>query len=166
MGARDLLDDLTRRGLRVEVDGDRLMVFPKSRLDDDLRQRIRAAKADLLAALAEPRPHRLTRAEANAAHAEPWDDATCGRFVARVALLMRRGLSPGDADDLAERLHLRDVQGDDRRLCLECLHLTGRAGTWRCGNARAAGVGADLPAVIVALPQRCPGFTRSTTRSQ
>lgn len=162
MGARDLLDDLTRRGLRVEVVGDRLMVFPKSKLDDDLRQQIRAAKPDLLAVLADPRPYKLTRAEADAAHAEPWDDATCARFVARVSMFLRRGLNAADADDLAERLHLRDVQGDDRHLCLECRHLAGRSGAWRCGNARAAGVGVALPEALAALPQRCPGFARSS----
>lgn len=100
------------------------------------------------------RPYSLTPAEANAAHAEPWDDAACGRFVARVTLFMRRGINATDADDLAERLHLRDVQGDARRLCLECAHLNGR----RCGNARAAGVGRDLPGDLVTTLQRCPGF--------
>lgn len=62
------------------------------------------------------------------------------------------------ADDLAERLHLRDVRGDDRRLCVECIHLAGRPGAWRCSIHRAAGVGRDLPTAWVTLPQRCPGF--------
>jgi hypothetical protein len=111
------------------------------------------------AAATETRPYRLSRAEADVAHAEPWDDAACGRFVARVALFMRRGIEASDADDLAERLHLRDVQADDRRLCLECRHLAGRSGTWRCGNHRAAGLA--LPEVgrdLAGLLQRCAGF--------
>lgn len=108
---------------------------------------------------AAPRPYKLTPAEADEAHRTPWDDAAIARFVARVALLMRRGYSATDADDLAERLHLRDVQGDDRVLCAECAHLAGRPGAWRCGNARAAGVGADLPRVLVMQPQRCRGFS-------
>jgi hypothetical protein len=118
-----------------------------------------------LAALAtiarrDPGRYALTQAEADAAHAEPRDDSACGRFAARVTMFLRRGINATDADDLAERLHLRDVQGDDRRLCMECLHLAGRAATgWRCGNARAAGVGRDLPAALVALPQRCRGFS-------
>ncbi len=61
-----------------------------------------------------PRPYKLTPAEAGEAHAAPWNDAAIARFVVHVALLMRRGFSATDADDLAERLHLRDV--------LACLH--------------------------------------------
>lgn len=108
------------------------------------------------------RPYRLAQAEADAAHAEPWNDAAIGRFVARVGLFMRRGIGATDADDIAERLHLRDVQVDDRRLCVECIHLAGRAGAWRCSNHRAAGVGRDLPAVLTTTMQRCPGFVEVT----
>ena len=36
-----------------------------------------------------------------------------------------RGISTSDADDLAERLVLRDRDDDDRVLCVECKH--GRA---------------------------------------
>ena len=72
------------------------------------------------------RPHRLTNDEADRCHAPCWDDAEMATFTARAerfALLGRR-----DADDLAERLTLRDRDGDDRRLCLECTWLgdTGR----------------------------------------
>ena len=106
------------------------------------------------------RPYRLTKAEGDAAHAEPWNDAAIARFVARVTLFMRRGISATDADDLAERLHLRDVQGgNDRVLCLECVHLTGR----RCGNTQAAGVGRELPFDLMATLQRCPGFSEATS---
>lgn len=108
--------------------------------------------------LATLRAYRLSAAEADEAHAEPWDDAAIARFVARVALFMRRGIGAGDADDLAERLHRRDVQGDDRRLCIECAHLAGRPGAWRCTNARAAGVGSELPRGLATRLQRCGGF--------
>ena len=115
-----------------------------------------AAKAS---AKAPDRPYRLTPAEGDAAHAEPWDDVAIVRFVARVALLMRRGFDATDADDLAERLHLRDVQSDERVLCLECAHLAGHAaGRWRCGNACAAGVAPELPEALAMRLQRCPGF--------
>lgn len=106
-----------------------------------------------------PRPYKLTPAEADAAHAEPWSDDQIAAFVARVSLFMRRGQSAADAVDLAERLHLRDVRADDRRLCIECAHLAGRPGAWRCGNHRPAGVGAALPRALVTLPQRCRGFS-------
>jgi hypothetical protein len=101
------------------------------------------------------RPYRLSQSEADAAHVEPWDDAAIGRFTARVVLLMRRGINATDADDLAERLHLRDLQGDDRRVCLECRHLSGR----RCGNHVRAGLrSAEVGAELAALLQRCQGF--------
>lgn len=103
-------------------------------------------------------PFKLAPTEADTAHAEPWDDAACGRFVARVTLFLRRGINVSDADDLAERLHLRDLQCDARALCLECKHLASRAPNWRCLNARSAGVAADLPRDLVMQPQRCPGF--------
>ena len=83
-----------------------------------------------------PRLYKLTKAEGDRSRAEPWDDAAIARFVARVGLMMRRGFDATDADDLAERLHLRDVQGDDRACCVECRHY--RPG--RCGNPMAAGL--------------------------
>lgn len=109
-------------------------------------------------AKAPDRPYMLSAAEGDAAHAEPWDDAAIARFVARVALLMRRGIDATDADDLAERLHLRDVQGDDRVLCVECAHLRGRAGAWACGTHVAADVGRDPAGDLVTTMQRCAGF--------
>jgi hypothetical protein len=88
---------------------------------------------------------RLSRAEADRCHAEPWDDATCARFVARVTLFLRRGIGASDADDLAEALAARDRDHDDRRLCAECRH--GRA--QRCPD------GAPLPLGVL---HRCAVF--------
>lgn len=105
------------------------------------------------------RPYRLPQAAGDAAHADPWDDATIARFQARVTTIRRRGFTEEDADDLAERLHLRDVHADHRALCLECRHLAGSVTGWRCGNHRAADVARDLPAAQVTMPQDCPGFT-------
>lgn len=102
------------------------------------------------------RPYKLTKTQGDAAHAEAWNDAAIARFVARVSLFLRRGFDATDADDLAERLHLRDMQGDDHVLCVECTHLAGRTGAWRCGNHRVAGVGRELPAALVTMLQRCP----------
>lgn len=160
MGASDLLSDLLRAGFSVEAHGDRLLIRPASKLTDELRGDVRTAKSELLALLlvSPARPHKLTPIEAAEAHAKPWDDAAIARFQARMALFLRRGIAPVDANDLTERLHLRDVHGDDRALCVECRHLVGRAGDWRCGNHRAAGVGRDLPAVLTTTMQRCPVF--------
>jgi len=156
MGARELLHNLADAGLSVTADGDRLVIRPASKLTDDMRTALRQAKPELLALLAHPnRPHKLTPAEADAAHAELWDDAACARFVARVALFLRRGLNATDADDLAERLHLRDVMADDRVICAECTHY--RPG--RCGNHRQAGLqSADVGRELAVRLQRCPAF--------
>jgi hypothetical protein len=154
MGARDLLCELTGAGFHVKAAGDKLVIRPASKLTDGMRAALRDAKPELMALLTGDRPCRLTPAEADVAHAEPWTEADIGRFTQRVVLFLRRGINATDADDLAERLHLRDLQGDDRRLCLECRHLSGR----RCGNPRAAGIGRDLPEALVTQGQRCPGF--------
>jgi hypothetical protein len=67
----------------------------------------------------------------------------------------RLGLNATDADDLAERLTLRDRDDDDRHLCLECENY--RPGTcvhWRQAGLGSAIVGRDLATML----QRCPGF--------
>ena len=109
---------------------------------------------------ADSRPYRLSIGEADAAHADAWDDATIARFQARVAALRRRGFTEQAADDLAERSHLLDVQAEGRALCLTCRHLAGAVATgWRCGNHRAADVARDLAPELVTRAQRCPGFS-------
>lgn len=161
MGARDLLSDLADAGISIQIEGDRLVVRPASKITDDMRSALRAARADLLVLL-KPQPmrlYRLTPAELDLAHAVPWDDAACARFAARLGRFLRLGFSGADADDLAKRLHLRDVQIDDRHLCVECQHLAGHVSAgWRCRTHRAAGVAADLPHDVVMRIQRCPTF--------
>lgn len=51
MNAAELLDDLTRLGIRFEADGERLRYYPRSALTPDLLDRLKASKADLLALL-------------------------------------------------------------------------------------------------------------------
>jgi len=164
MGARDLLGELDAAGFSVTADGNKLLVRPFSRLSEQHRAELREHKAEVLALLSEPaRPYRLSAADADTAHADPWNDDVIERFKTRVAAIRRRGFSPQDADDLAEQLHLRDVHADHRVLCVECQHLAGSTATgWRCRNARAAGVGRDLPRELVTLAQDCPGFTTIT----
>lgn len=163
MGARDVLNALADAGLSVQADGDRLVIRPASRLTDALRANVRSAKPGLLALLTAGSPpagpYRLTPAAADLAHAQPWSEADCQRFTVRVVHLVRRGFDASDADDLAEALHLRDVQGDELRLCAECAHLRGNPGPWRCGQPHVSGMGHALAAQVVTLPQRCPGFT-------
>ncbi|MFP5399676.1 MAG: hypothetical protein ACLGIT_15230 [Gammaproteobacteria bacterium] len=98
------------------------------------------------------------------AHADPWDDAACARFEARARHLMRLGYGAQDAEDLAERLHLLDVQAEGRALCLGCRHLTGSTATgWRCRNHRSAGMAREVAGDLVALPQRCSGYSEVLT---
>ena len=102
-----------------------------------------------------PRPYRLTRSEANRCHWPVWSEPEIQAFSTRVLTFMRRGVNPTDADDLAERLTLRDRDSDELRLCLECQHY--RSG--RCGNHRAAGLNSpELGRDLAAMLQRCPGF--------
>jgi hypothetical protein len=99
------------------------------------------------------RPHRLTSHEADRCHAPCWDDAEIAAFTARTARFALLGRA--DADDLAERLTLRDRSGDDRVSCTDCQHY--RPG--RCRNHRRAGLhSAELGRDLAGLLQRCPGF--------
>ena len=51
MGARELLHELADAGFTVEADGDKLVIRPASKLTNDQRAAVRAAKSDLLALL-------------------------------------------------------------------------------------------------------------------
>lgn len=85
-------------------------------------------------------------------------------FTARLARFTDKGMSLSDAEALADKLVVRDREGDDRRLCLECVHLSGFGPTsWRCGNWQAAGIAirphdTQLPTDLALHLQRCDGF--------
>lgn len=160
MGAPDLLMNLAAIGVTVTVQAGNLIVQPWSRVPEHMRQALRAAKPALLGLLVpRPRRYRLKPAELKAAHLDPWDEVAINRFQARTGRLQRLGFDEQDADDMAERLHLRDARADDRHVCLECRHY--RPG--RCTKYQAAGlsspeVGPDLAVLL----QRCPGFGEET----
>lgn len=184
MGARDLLLELASAGFSVAVEGDRLIVRPASKLTDDLRAQLRAAKPELLALnasvdlaaqafapLAEPRaqrdralpateatvpphrPHALSPQLAEVAHAAPWDDDAVARFDARMAALLRRGYGTENAEDLAQRLHVRDIDCDDRRACIECSHCGETGRCLAAARRRPTNAGVDLHRL-----HRCPSF--------
>ena len=105
------------------------------------------------------------------AHPDRWawphSQAMTGReidtFTARLARFTDKGLSLNDGEALADKLVTRDRDADERRLCLECVHLAGHAGIWGCGNWQRAGVAtrardARLAAALVLQFQRCDGF--------
>ena len=97
-------------------------------------------------------------------HSSAMNGAEIDTFAARLHQFTDKGLSRNDGEALTDKLVLRDRDQDDRRVCLECKHFVGhQAGSWRCGNWRAAGVAiqsidALLPADLVVQLQRCNGF--------
>ncbi len=66
-------------------------------------------------------------------------------------------LGRADADELAERLALRDREQDDRRLCLECSYLGERGVCGAARSGRLRGVDSRYEP-IPDLLQRCPAF--------
>ena len=221
MGARAVLEDLRGAGLSVNLIDDKIVVAPKAKLTDPLREAIRAYRDDLAillkpsgtdvtpmakAAFAETRAcaglrhgtcgepvaaelaekfvivwapeghadicpaysakapadasrsaYRLSKADADRCHTPSWDDAEVAVFTERVLRFVRRGVAAADADDLAERLTLRDREQDDHRLCLECVHLKANG---RCAAAHAGqlpGVDLHIEPVQTQL-WRCEGF--------
>ena len=102
-------------------------------------------------------------------HGRAMNTAEIDTFTARLARFTDKGMSLSDAEALADKLVVRDCEGDDRQLCLECVHLSGVGPTsWRCGNWQAAGIAirphdTQLPAELVVQLQRCGGFTPHLT---
>ncbi len=98
-------------------------------------------------------------------HGDAMNTVEIDTFTARLARFTDKGMSLPDAEALADKLVMRNREGDDRRLCLECVHLSGFGPTsWRCGNWQAAGIAirphdTQLPAELVLQLQRCGGFT-------
>jgi hypothetical protein len=177
MGAPDLLRHLRDAGLALSVADGRLLVKPAGRLTDPDREAIRSHRDELLQLLATPapdpvpvdmptatetmrhelRPYRLTIAEGDAAHAGGWDDGEMARFEARARHFQRRGIAVIDAEDLAERLTLRDKQFDELRMCLECSHLTDRGRCMAAISGRIKTVGRYYEPVQMQL-KRCNEF--------
>ncbi len=170
MGAPDLLQHLRAAGFDVALTNDRrVSIAPARALTDAQREAIRAHRDDLVALLAKretsasspiaatpvhpPRLHALARAKADETHRVAWGDDVIARFIARRDRLKRWGYA--DADDLAERLALRDQDADDRRLCIECRNC--RPGL-RCSASQRSGFGPDLGRDLATRLHRCPAF--------
>jgi hypothetical protein len=92
----------------------------------------------------------------------PANDALSDELAAaRLALFTDRGLSMDEAEAMAARLVCRDLEQDDRRLCLECQHLSGGVRARRCSQWQQIGQvsGPAIPVELPTLLQRCAGFT-------
>lgn len=101
-------------------------------------------------------------------HSQAMNTGEIDTFTARLARFTDKGVSYDEAERLADVLMIRDREGDDRRLCLECHHLQG-FGRWRCGNWQAADVARQgLARDLALMLQRCGGFktTPTETRSE
>lgn len=84
------------------------------------------------------------------------DDTQTGRL----ALFTDRGLSMEEAQAMADRLAGRDLESDDRRLCIECAHLSGGTEVWRCSQWRKRQhYGPEIPNdLVTVILHRCAGF--------
>jgi len=92
-------------------------------------------------------------------HSPAMNTTELDTFTARLARFTDKGVDYDAGERLADALMIRDRNGDDRRLCLECPHLQG-FGRWRCGNWLAADVAQQgLARDLVLMLQRCDGFT-------
>ena len=92
-------------------------------------------------------------------HSNAMTGAEIDRFTGRLALFTAKGLTPNEAEVLADKLLIRDRDGDDRRVCLECAYLSGWAGRRQCRGLQYAGMGGPLASAgQVAMLQRCNGF--------
>lgn len=168
----EVLSTLEASGLVLSLTPDRgLKVTPASGLTDTLRAIIRECKPMLV--------DHLRRIAANdvAKEVTPQDEMTIEEtdlgtwphtmamntkevdtFISRVEHFAIKGVSYEAAERLADKLVIRDREGDDRRLCLECAHLQG-AGRWRCVNWKQAEVAqVGLSRDLVVMLQRCPGY--------
>jgi len=100
-----------------------------------------------------------------------WSAIEIDTFICRRHRFTEKRLDLEDAEAVAETLLLRDREIDNRRLCLECVHLQGDAQRgWRCKKVRSGNgqsflaahpiykQGMVLPLEYVHQLQRCHGF--------
>lgn len=81
-------------------------------------------------------------------------------FIERRDRLLCAGLNQDEAALMAWKLERRDAERDDRRLCIECQHLSGGAGRFRCAQWRMHQIiSSDIPGdLVTAILHRCGEF--------
>lgn len=161
---QQVVDTLHAAGLSLALTPDlALKVTPASSLTPELRDLIRSRKDDLVGWLRHEAANDPQSAPATDPDRRAWPHSSAmnvqelDTLMARQDLFCQRGASAQDAERMADRLVNRDRDDDDRLLCLECRHLRGED-PYRCGNAQAAGVHADLSRDLVLTLQRCHGY--------
>ena len=88
------------------------------------------------------------------------NDVEIDRFEARVVLFVQRqGMRADTAEALADKLVAGDRGKDERRVCVECVHLTRAGRTLTCDKPGRARIGAaGVAKEFAVLLQRCPSF--------
>lgn len=165
LNASDLLDTFTAAGLFLSLTPDSaLKVTPAKALNDELRATIKANKIMLVDYLKRTAANdTITTSSADPdrwhwPHSTAMNSGEIDTYTMQLARFTDKGMSLEDAERLADKLVIRDREGDDRRLCLECTHLQG-FGCWRCSNWLVANVARDeLGPDLVWMLQRCAGF--------
>lgn len=102
-------------------------------------------------------------------HSKAMNTQEIDTFARRLEQFTHKGVSLPDAELLADQLVRRDREADDRRFCLECIHLRGDMGRWRCANGLVAGVtlytaNTPLAKAMTQQLQRCPGFASCASK--
>jgi len=91
-----------------------------------------------------------------------WTDKEIARFIKRVGMFKRRGVSTAMAEAMADRLAARDQDRDDRRMCIECAELQRDGGCFAARQGRLHGT-AKRHEPVLDLLARCEGFKWQTT---
>ena len=81
-----------------------------------------------------------------APHRPAMTDKQINRMQFRIDLFQQHGWDEHRAERWADQLHQRDLDRDDRHLCVECRNLLSQ---WRC---------AERGPVLADVLQRCPTF--------
>lgn len=132
LNASELLDRFTAAGLVLSLTPDSaLKVTPAKALNDELRTTIKANKAMLVDYLQRTAANDTTTTPSSDPdrwcwpHSEAMNGREIDTFTARLSRFTDKGLTLADAEQQADRLVIRDREGDDRHTCLECAHLHG-----------------------------------------
>lgn len=164
MGARDLLDTLAGAGVTVRLDGERLIVSPRQMLTDDLRATLKTHKTALIAELqgaqqddTRPEPPEKWREDEAPPEAPPEEPVEPRERPAIWSKLIALGLDEELADRLTAWTAVRDIEGDDLRLCVECRHFSQRGKICRHPHLIEIQAPREL-GPLATMPQRCMGF--------
>lgn len=161
MTPESLVVECRNNGVTIKLAGDALTLAGDPGAVKVAADLVRPFKADLVRHLGhlacnDPAPATVEFPETGAQDAPAPPSHTTS---ARVAVFRDKGLNPDDSLGLALRLAQRDQERDDRRVCLECAHLSGGGRSWSCSQWRKTGMkGPATPSDLVDILQRCAGF--------